>query len=101
MMDILRYVLGISKEMKYKEKTLKDAAIKLGEETGEVMGVISVLTGLSSHKTIDNLDLSKELADVFLNIVDIGYLNYGERFLEMFEKSIIEKSKKRQDNYSK
>lgn len=37
-------------------RTIQDVAIKLAEESGEVMGAISTITGLSSYKKINEMN---------------------------------------------
>ena len=100
-MDILERILNTSKRMEGNGKTLKDAAIKFGEESGEVLGVVSILTGLSSYKEVHPLDLCDELADVLTNVVDLGFIHYGEGFLNLLSKSVDKKCKKWEDNYIK
>lgn len=80
-------------------RTIQDVAIKLAEESGEVMGVISTITGLSSYKKVEDMDLCDELADTLINIVDLGRLSYGVNFPELLENSVKRKCKKWKDNY--
>ena len=71
-MGLIDKVTAVSKKIK-NNRDIKDVSIKLGEECGEVQGVVSIMTGLSSYKEVKNNDLVDELVDVFINIVDIGF----------------------------
>lgn len=80
-------------------RTLKDVAIKLAEESGEVMGVVSILTGLSSYKKVEEMDLCDELADTLINIVDLGRLAYGSEFPTLLAESVTRKCEKWKSKY--
>lgn len=82
-------------------RTIQDVAIKLAEESGEVMGAVSILTGLSSYKKIDTMDLCDELADTLINIVDLGRLTYGVNFPELLQASVTKKCQKWKEKYNK
>lgn len=77
-------------------RTIQDVAIKLAEESGEVMGAI---TGLSSYKKINEMDLCDELADTLINIVDLGRLAYGDEFPSLLGKSVKRKCEKWKEKY--
>lgn len=76
-------------------RTIQDVAIKLAEESGEVMGI----TGLSSYKKINEMDLCDELADTLINIVDLGRLTYGDEFPSLLGKSVKRKCEKWKEKY--
>lgn len=82
-------------------RTIQDVAIKLAEESGEVMGVVSTITGLSSYKKVGDMDLCDELADTLINIVDLGRLAYGVNFPELLKESVTRKCEKWKEKYSK
>lgn len=74
-------------------RDIKDVSIKLGEECGEVQGVVSI------YKEVKNNDLVDELVDVFINIVDIGFIFYGKRFRNLFHRRLRLKLKKWEEKY--
>ena len=80
-------------------RTIQDVAIKLAEESGEVMGAISTITGLSSYKKINEMDLCDELADTLINIVDLGRLTHGDEFPSLLGKSVKRKCEKWKEKY--
>lgn len=81
-------------------RDIKDVAIKLAEESGEVMGAVSIITGLSSYKHISEMDLCDELADTLINIVDLGRLAYGSEFLTLLGDSVERKCQKWKEKYN-
>ena len=78
-------------------RTIQDVAIKLAEESGEV--IISTITGLSSYKKINEMDLCDELADTLINIVDLERLTYGDEFPSLLGKSVKRKCEKWKEKY--
>lgn len=98
-MGLIDKVTALSKKIK-NNRDAKDIAIKLGEESGEVLGVVSIITGLSSYKEVNKLDLVDELVDVFINIVDLGYFVYGKRFRALFHQRLRVKLRKWEDKYN-
>lgn len=81
-------------------RDIKDVAIKLAEESGEVMGAVSIITGLSSYKHISEMDLCDELADTLINIIDLGRLAYGSEFLTLLGDSVEHKCQKWKEKYN-
>lgn len=63
------------------------------------MGAISTITGLSSYKKINEMDLCDELADTLINIVDLGRLTYGDEFPSLLGKSVKRKCEKWKEKY--
>jgi hypothetical protein len=98
-MGLIDKVIRVSKKVK-NNRDEKDIAIKLAEESGEVMGVVSIMTGLSSYKPIKENDLVDELVDVFINIVDLGFKVYGKRFRNLFHRRLRLKLKKWEEKYN-
>lgn len=97
-MGLIDKVTTVSKKIK-NGRDIKDVSIKLGEECGEVQGVVSILTGLSSYKKVRCNDLVDELVDVFINVVDIGFLFYGKRFRNLFHRRLRLKLRKWEEKY--
>lgn len=98
-MGLIDKVTAVSKKIQ-NNRDIKDVTIKLGEECGEVSGVVSILTGLSSYKKVDKNDLIDELVDVFINVVDLGFLFYGKRFRNLFHKRLRLKLNKWEEKYN-
>lgn len=80
-------------------RDIKDVAIKLAEESGEVMGVVSTITGLSNYKQVEEMDLCDELADTLINIVDLGRLAYGSEFPSLLGDAVTRKCEKWKEKY--
>lgn len=97
-MGLIDKVTTVSKKIK-NDRDIKDVSIKLGEECGEVQGIVSILTGLSSYKKARCNDLVDELVDVFINVVDIGFLFYGKRFRNLFHRRLRLKLRKWEEKY--
>lgn len=100
MIDVIEHVIEVGKSVK-NGRTTQDIAIKLAEESGEVMGEISIITGLSDYKKTEALNLCDELVDTFINVVDLGVSVYGDDFQKLFEERLKVKCDKWIEKYNK
>lgn len=100
MVDIIQYVAQVSKINKY-NRTTQDIAIKLIEESVEVMEEVSIITGLSNFRETEALNLCDVLIDTFISMVDLGVNVYGDDFRELFEKRLRIKCDKWIEKYNK
>lgn len=99
-MDVIKHVVEVGESIK-NGRNLQDVAIKLAEESGEVSGCVSIMTGLSDYKNIEPNDLADELVDTFINIVDLGRLAYGSDFQLIFQERLKVKCEKWIEKYNK
>lgn len=96
MIDVIEHVVEVGKSIK-NGRTTQDIAIKLAEESGEVMGEVSIITGLSDYKKTEALNL----CDTFINVVDLGVSVYGDDFQKLFEERLKVKCNKWIEKYNK
>lgn len=97
MLNIIPKITKVSEIIK-NQRTIKDVAIKVGEEVGEVMAEVSKITGHTKYK--EGEGLIEEVADAVITLIDLLWIYKEDYAIYKFAQVVEEKLDKWETKYN-